>query len=261
MSKKQASPAKKIDPKSWIDTTSTYVPGKGKGWVPIGNLKPHPLNARSDESLDESLVASVSKHGIRSPIQVDGDGMIISGHRRYAAAKLCGHVRVPVTVIGSNGDSDALATLLTANVSKSGDALRSAVLLDAYIEAQGCSGSDAALNLGISPGYVSKLSTIAGWMKTHGVEPYGFDVALSKAYGAAKKNDPPDPEALRKNRPKRGQKDPSQGAVSVDAADTGRAMRLMAVIDKEAHPGVWAALVYITTGDSAPAIAAGLLES
>ena len=57
--------------------------------VPIDQLKPHPSNPRSRVSSLSGL-ASVAQLGILNPLIVKRDGddyIVLSGHRRLAAAK------------------------------------------------------------------------------------------------------------------------------------------------------------------------------
>jgi hypothetical protein len=60
------------------------------------------------------LAESVRKLGVKEPIVVTLDGFILSGHRRYAAAKLAGLAEVPVRVepIRRSDDIDAFVVLL-----------------------------------------------------------------------------------------------------------------------------------------------------
>lgn len=51
-------------------------------------LKPHPLNEKVyGDGPDAELIASVKAKGILNPIVVDSQGRILSGHRRWSAAK------------------------------------------------------------------------------------------------------------------------------------------------------------------------------
>lgn len=61
-------------------------------------LKPHPLNVKvyGTEPLDRDLQASIRDHGVLHPLVVTVDDVIVSGHRRCAAAKAAGLASVPV---------------------------------------------------------------------------------------------------------------------------------------------------------------------
>ena len=56
--------------------------------LPIDKIRPYPNNARqiSDEAV-RSVADSIHKYGMRQPIVVDTDGVIIVGHTRYFACQ------------------------------------------------------------------------------------------------------------------------------------------------------------------------------
>ncbi len=70
--------------------------------VALKRLIPSPENERVYRAADveeqsiQSLTGSIKAEGIREPLIVTKDGYIVSGHRRYAAAKLAGRKKVPV---------------------------------------------------------------------------------------------------------------------------------------------------------------------
>ena len=68
--------------------------------VNIKKLKPHPLNIKlyGEEEVDEGLVASIKEKGILVPIVIKEDKTIISGHRRWVAAKKAGLKTIPARV-------------------------------------------------------------------------------------------------------------------------------------------------------------------
>lgn len=74
----------------------------------VSDLKGAPYNPRrrDKDPKFKQLVASVEKFGILSPLEVTRDGRVINGHRRLEAAKRCGLVQVPVTVL--DGDPAVL---------------------------------------------------------------------------------------------------------------------------------------------------------
>ena len=67
-------------------------------------IKPSPENDKlyrpvnPDDPEIRELAASIRKHGILQPIVITLDGYILSGHRRYAAAKLAGLRQIPCTL-------------------------------------------------------------------------------------------------------------------------------------------------------------------
>ena len=72
-------------------------------FVPIDSIKPSPENndiygpIEHDDSMD-NLIDSMRRKGMEEPILVTRDGFILSGHRRYYAAKFLGWRKVPVRV-------------------------------------------------------------------------------------------------------------------------------------------------------------------
>jgi len=69
--------------------------------LPIDDVFPSPENDKLYRPPDcgdpdlRALADSIRKHGIREPIVITLDGFILSGHRRYAAARLAGEKFVP----------------------------------------------------------------------------------------------------------------------------------------------------------------------
>jgi protein gp37/ParB-like chromosome segregation protein Spo0J len=79
-------------------------------------LAPHPENVKIYGDLaDSELVESVKQKGILNPLLVTYDNRIISGHRRWDAAKVAGLDFVPVVVFGSNDELDILEALIESN--------------------------------------------------------------------------------------------------------------------------------------------------
>ena len=68
--------------------------------ISIDSLSPHPLNQEiyQDEA-NEALVSSIREHGILVPLLIKKDSTIISGHRRWDAAKKLGLASVPVQYV------------------------------------------------------------------------------------------------------------------------------------------------------------------
>jgi len=86
----------------------------------IQNLRPSPENDRLYRPVnvnDPEIIAlaeSIRQHGVREPLVVTADGYILSGHRRFAAAKLAGLKTVPCRVerFKRADDPDRYLTLL-----------------------------------------------------------------------------------------------------------------------------------------------------
>lgn len=88
--------------------------------IAIATIKPSPENDRLYRPVDPAdpdvaaLAQSILDHGIKEPLVVSVDGYIISGHRRYTAAKLAGLKSVPCRIenIIRTGNEDAFTVLL-----------------------------------------------------------------------------------------------------------------------------------------------------
>jgi ParB-like chromosome segregation protein Spo0J len=64
---------------------------------PTTSLTPARRNARTHSRKQIRQIAdSITRFGFTNPVLVDGDGAIIAGHGRVAAAKLLGIDQVPV---------------------------------------------------------------------------------------------------------------------------------------------------------------------
>lgn len=80
-------------------------------------LKPHNLNVEiyGDESVDMDLVESIQKKGILEPLVIRDDRVILSGHRRWLAAKHLGLDKVPCRTITFDNDLDEKEALIEFN--------------------------------------------------------------------------------------------------------------------------------------------------
>jgi DNA modification methylase len=65
---------------------------------PITSIRPYDNNPRLNDAAVEAVAASIKEFGVRQPIVVDEDGVIIVGHTRYKAALKLGMTEVPVHV-------------------------------------------------------------------------------------------------------------------------------------------------------------------
>jgi hypothetical protein len=88
--------------------------------LPLDEIRPSPENDQLYRPVDENdpeivkLAGSIGLHGIQEPLLITEDHWIISGHRRYAAAKLAGLETLPCRVanIYKYGDHDRFMQLL-----------------------------------------------------------------------------------------------------------------------------------------------------
>lgn len=61
----------------------------------ISELKPYANNPRKNDSAVEYVANSIKEFGFKVPIIIDVDGVIVTGHTRYKAAKKLGMETVP----------------------------------------------------------------------------------------------------------------------------------------------------------------------
>jgi hypothetical protein len=70
-------------------------------FLPIQLIKPSPENDKLYRPVDpadpeiRALAKSIKAHGVKEPLVITQDHFILSGHRRYVAAKLAGLIEVP----------------------------------------------------------------------------------------------------------------------------------------------------------------------
>lgn len=85
-------------------------------WMPTGQPKPHPKNARIHSETQVSQIAlSINEFGFTNPILVDENYEIIAGHGRLEAAKLIEMKTVPVIVIRGLSSAQKTALRLADN--------------------------------------------------------------------------------------------------------------------------------------------------
>lgn len=70
--------------------------------VPLKDLSEDPLYGIRYRASDEALEKSVRKRGVLQPLTVEAQGRVVSGHRRFHAAKKLGLKEIPVLEIRSD---------------------------------------------------------------------------------------------------------------------------------------------------------------
>ncbi len=88
--------------------------------IEIDKLKSHPENDAiygTDEDVSD-LIPIIEVQGILDPLVVTDNNVIISGHRRWKAAKHLGYSTVPCIVRHYDGSEEELAELLSLNVNR-----------------------------------------------------------------------------------------------------------------------------------------------
>jgi len=64
----------------------------------IATIRPYDKNPRVNDGAVDAVAASLKQFGVRQPIVVDSDGVIVCGHTRWKAAQKLGLAKVPVHV-------------------------------------------------------------------------------------------------------------------------------------------------------------------
>lgn len=106
--------------------------------VPLADIKPSPENDKLYRPTDardsdlQGLADSIRRLGVRVPLSITRDNFIISGHRRYAAAKIAGLTEVPCKREGIfHSDPNFLVFLRECNrqrVKSAGEVLREEIV-------------------------------------------------------------------------------------------------------------------------------------
>lgn len=117
-----------IDLENVENTDRPQVADNGAEWdtdrvtnTDPATLEPHPKNAdiygdtETVADLPETFVNSIREKGVLEPLVVTGDGRIISGHRRWLAAKHVGLSSVPVRRTAFDSDLAEREALLEYN--------------------------------------------------------------------------------------------------------------------------------------------------
>lgn len=84
-------------------------------YVRIDEIRPYEKNPRINDDSIPKVAESIKNFGFLQPIVVDGEGVILAGHTRYAAAKKLGLVEVPVLYAKGLTDEQAKAYRLADN--------------------------------------------------------------------------------------------------------------------------------------------------
>ena len=133
--------------------------------VSIDRLAEDPKNERKTLNNMDEMIASVKAHGIIEPITVvsldDGRYQIVTGHRRYHAAKLAGLGQVEVLVRQPEDDHRRPIKSLISNIQRENvPPLELALAIKALIGKEGLSQHQVAEQLGKSKTWVSAVLRI-----------------------------------------------------------------------------------------------------
>lgn len=85
--------------------------------IDVGKLKPHPRNAEiyGEETVSDLVVQIEAYGGIADPLKIKEDFTIISGHRRWQAARELGMKEVPCQIVHYASEEEELAALVMLN--------------------------------------------------------------------------------------------------------------------------------------------------
>jgi hypothetical protein len=100
---------KMIKNNSEIATTVQYID--------IELLKPHPKNFYDMSALD-ILIPSIEEDGIKAPLEVTSDFVIINGHQRYNSALKIGLKKVPVYFKDYKNEFEEEKAIITYNLQR-----------------------------------------------------------------------------------------------------------------------------------------------
>jgi len=87
--------------------------------VQIGKIKPDPNQPRRSHpkaDVIKEMAESISREGLINPIEIDKNGLIVTGSLRYEAAKLAGLETVPCKVVNFSNNDARFVHQLTENI-------------------------------------------------------------------------------------------------------------------------------------------------
>lgn len=85
-------------------------------WRPVSALRPYSRNARTHSKAQIAQIASsIERFGFTNPVLISGDGEIIAGHGRVAAAKLLSIAEVPTIALDHLSAAERKAYVLADN--------------------------------------------------------------------------------------------------------------------------------------------------
>jgi len=157
--------------KSRLDLVRAGLPSlglakRGRLVVSLERLREDPRNERKAFRNMEGLIASVRAHGIVEPITVTPDGdvyQILTGHRRFRAAKAAGLIEVEVLIREPETEAQRRIKSLISNVQRENlsaiemaEALQSILTEDETVTTQ----RDLARTVGKSEQWVSEMLNV-----------------------------------------------------------------------------------------------------
>src|ERR1044072_2748806 len=143
-----------------LSSDSTVDLGAEPSEVEIDSIVPGPMQPRThfDEASLESLADSIRTPAILQPLLVrrpEGGYELISGERRWRAAKLAGIARVPV-VVKEVADDNLLEIALIENIQRENlNPIEEAQAYKKLIETVGLTQESLATRVGRDPSYIT----------------------------------------------------------------------------------------------------------
>ena len=121
--------------------------------IDIGLVIPNRSQPRIEFDQDElySLAGSIKENGILQPINVRRSGVnyeIVSGERRFRAAKLCGLQEVPCIIIEADDEKSAVLALIENIQRRDLSFFEEAIAIEKLIKYYGLTQEEAASRLG-----------------------------------------------------------------------------------------------------------------
>lgn len=108
-------------------------------YIAIDKLKPHPRNEEFFDDITgdkwEEFKQSISSFGVREPIIITQDNVIVSGHQRVRACKELGITEVPYEQHTYSTEEEVIRDLIEVNIRQRGDVGGSARKIGARIKA------------------------------------------------------------------------------------------------------------------------------
>lgn len=133
------------------DSSTEEIPRE----IELTRIQPNPKQPRRtfDEAALSELALSLKEHGVLQPVvlrEVASGFELISGERRWRAAKLAGLTRIPATVRKNVSDAEMLELALVENVQRQDlDPIERARGFRAIIESLGITQEEAARKVGL----------------------------------------------------------------------------------------------------------------
>lgn len=145
----------------------------------VDKVQFHPKNIRRDLGDLTELVASIREHGILQPLvaeRCEGYVRLLMGHRRLAAAHAAGLRSVPVVVVRSHADDEAIVLMLTENTRRDdlSRADRAAAIRD-LLDNHDYSRARVATVMGVSG------QTISNWLEERDTDPAATPAPRTRA--------------------------------------------------------------------------------